>query len=115
LKWTAGFVKPNTPASANPIPAAIVHHTALAHDLVHKAQACCKKLLGDGEGELLMMRLHSRTAEYILVPGESESLLVVQKANSAALLPLVKLAEAEQLAKISEKKAPEAAAGGKKK
>ena len=49
------------------------------------------------------MRLHTKTKEYIIASaGEAaETLLVVQRAHSAALQPLVKLAEAEQLAAIA--------------
>lgn len=102
LKWTnSGFIKPGTPNSANPIPPAIVHHTALAHDLTHKAKASCKRLLGELEGDLALLRLHSKHHEYIIAPGEAETLMVLQKAHSAALLPLVKVADAEQLAALA--------------
>ena len=114
IKWTtAGFVPPGAPASANPIPPAITRHTALAHDLCGKAQASCRRLLGD-EGDLSLMRLHTSTKEYIIAPAEHETLLIVQKAHSAALGLLTKAADAEQMAAL-QSKAANKEEGGKKK
>ena len=114
IKWTtAGFVQPGAPASANPIPPAITRHTALAHDLCGKAQASCRRLLGD-EGDLSLMRLHTSTKEYIIAPAEHETLLIVQKAHSAALGLLTKAADAEQMAAL-QSKAANKDEGGKKK
>ena len=114
IKWTtAGFVPPGSTPSVNPIPPAITRHTALAHDLCGKAQASCRRLLGE-EGELSLMRLHTSTKEYIIAPAEHETLLVVQKAHSAALELMTKVADAEQLAAM-QTKAKGDDGGGKKK
>lgn len=95
LKWTsAGFIKPGTPSSTNPIPPAIVHHASLLGDLSSKAKAACARLLGDSEGELQCLRLRTRTNEIIVAPGHDATLVVSQKAHSAAMLPLVAAHEA---------------------
>ena len=96
-----GLIKPGTPNSTNPIPPAIVHHTALLHNLTRKAQESTKRLAGESDGELMLMRLHTRTKEYIVAPGETETLMIVQRSHSAALSPLVKVAEAEQMAALA--------------
>jgi hypothetical protein len=107
IKWTnAGFVKPGTLATPAPIPPAIIHHTALAHDLAIKAKLTCRKILGE-EGELQLMRLHTTTKEYIIAPAEHETLLVVQAAHSAALEPLVLTADAAQFAALANAKGKE--------
>jgi hypothetical protein len=94
LKWTTtGFIKPGSAVSTNPIPPAIVHHTALTHDLVHKAKQMCSKLMGDG-GELSLMRLHTKKCEYIVAPGEQDTLVIVQKTHSASMDLLKDLAPA---------------------
>jgi hypothetical protein len=104
IKWTnAGFLKPGAATAPAAIPPAIIHHTALAHDLAVKARLTCRKLLGD-EGELQLMRLHTTTKEYIIAPAEHETLLVVQAAHSAALEPLVQAADAAQLAALAHAK-----------
>lgn len=105
IKWTnSGFIKPGTPNSANPIPPGIIHATALMSDLTDKAKAVTKKLLGD-DGELVVMRLHTQSSEYVVAPSHESTLVVVQNAHSAEQKPLVAIAEAEQMAKLeSEKK-----------
>ena len=105
IKWTnSGFLKPGAvTAPAAAIPPAIIHHTALAHDLAVKAKLTCRKLLGE-EGELQLMRLHTTTKEYIIAPAEHETLLVVQAAHSAALEPPVQAADAAQLAALAHAK-----------
>ena len=90
-------------ATPAPIPPAIIHHTALAHDLSIKAKLTCRKILGE-EGELQLMRLHTKTKEYIIAPAEHETLLVVQAAHSAALEPLVMAADAAQFAALANSK-----------
>ena len=107
-----GLIKPGTPNSTNPIPPAIVHHTALLHDLTLKAKATASRLLGEG-GELTLIRLHTRTREFIIAPAETETLAIVQRSHSAALVPLVKLAEAAQVAALAN--ASKASADPKKK
>ena len=102
LKWTnSGFIKPGTVATPAAIPPAIIHHTALAHDLTSKAKTTCHRILGEAEGELQLMRLHCTTKEYIIAPAEHETLLVVQSAHSAALEPLIVTADAQQLAALA--------------
>lgn len=96
-----GLIKPGTPNSTNPIPPAIVHHTALMHDLTKKAAAATARLASGPEGELALIRLHTRNKEYILAPAETETLMIVQRSHSAALVPLVKQAEAEQMAALA--------------
>ena len=75
--------------------------TALLHDLTRKAQAGTKRLAGEPDGDLTLMRLHTRTKEYIIAPGETETLMIVQRSHSAALEPLVKVAEREQMAALA--------------
>ena len=96
-----GLIKPGTPNSTNPIPPAIVHHTALMHDLTTKARATTQRLLGGEGGELTLVRLHTRTKEYIIAPAETETLMIVQRSHSAALVPLVKVADAQQMAALA--------------
>ena len=104
VKWTnTGFIKPGTVATPAPIPPAIIHHTALAHDLAVKAKLTCRKLLGE-EGELQLMLLHTTNKKNIIEPAEHETLLVVQAALSAALEPLVQAADAAQLAALAHAK-----------
>ena len=113
VKWTnAGFIKPGTPNSANPLPPQIVHNTALFSDLADKARATCRRLLGDGgDGELTSMRLHTRTSEIVLAPAHECTLVVVQRAHSAENTTLVALAEKAQMQAIEDaSKQP----GGKK-
>ena len=103
MKWTnTGFIKPGTVALPAPIPPAIIHHTAVAHDLASKAKLSCRRILGD-DGELQLMRLHTTTKEYIIAPAEHETLLVIQAAHSAALEPLVRAADREQLLSLAAK------------
>ncbi len=105
MKWTnGGFIKPGTPNSAAPIPPAIIHNTALISDLADKAKATCRRLLGEAEGELSVIRLHTLTNEMIIAPSLESTLVVVQKAHSAAMVPLVQQAEALQLAQMAEEK-----------
>jgi hypothetical protein len=109
VKWTNnGFIKPGTPNSTNPIPPAIIHNTALLSDLTEKAKVTAKKLLGEGpgleNGELNLLRLHTRTNELIIAPAGDCTLAVVQKNHSAAMVPLVQLAEQQQLAQMAEEK-----------
>ncbi len=97
-----GLIKPGSISSPNPIPQQIVHHAALVHDLVHKAGATTRRLLGEGDaGHLSLLRLHTRAKEYIVAPADNETLLIVQAAHSAAFAPLVKIAEAEQMAALA--------------
>ena len=109
VKWTNnGFIKPGTPNSTNPIPPAIIHNTALLSDLTAKAKATAKKLLGEGpnleNGELNLLRLHTHTNELIIAPAGDCTLAVVQKAHSAAMIPLVQQAETLQLAQMADEK-----------
>lgn len=46
------------------------------------------------------MRLHTSTREYIIAPAQAETLMVVQKSHSAALEPLVNIADREQQAQL---------------
>jgi hypothetical protein len=88
LKWsTSGFIKPGTPPSANPIPPEIVHHVASIGELKDKAVAAGSRLL-DGD-QIQLLRLRTRTNEVIIAPGEDCTLVVLQKAHSAAMTPLV--------------------------
>ena len=86
-----------TASAQSTIPPVVVHHTALTFDLTRKARASCKALLGE-DGKLAVMRLHTRKGEYIIAPAEQETLMVVQKAHSALLVPLVQAADLEQAA-----------------
>ena len=113
IKWTnTGFIKPGSVAIPAPIPPAIIHHTALAHDLAGKAKITCKRMMGE-EGELQLMRLHTSTREYLLAPAEHETLLVVQAAHSAALEPLVKAADDAQFTALAASKGGGEKAGKK--
>jgi hypothetical protein len=95
LKWTqSGFVKPGAAANSNPIPASVVHHASLIGDLTAKAKGTCARLLGEADGELQCVRLRTRTSEIIVAPGHDATLVVLQAAHSAAMVPLVALAEA---------------------
>lgn len=48
------------------------------------------KLLGDDpEGELQLMRLHTRNSELIVAPSQEFTLVTIQRSHSAAMLPLV--------------------------
>lgn len=97
LSWTtSGFIKPGAPASTNPIPPNIVHHAALARDLTAKVEQSCKRLFGE-EGDLTLLRLHTKTNEILIAPSDVANLMVVQKAHSAEMLPFLKVAEAAQL------------------
>lgn len=104
VKWTnSGFIKPGTPNSANPLPPAIVHNTALFSDLADKARATCRKLLGEGDGEMTSLRLHTRTTEVHVAPAANEcTLVVVQKAHSAENNTLVAIAEKAQMQAMEE-------------
>ncbi len=112
VKWTTtGFIKPGAPNSANPIPPGVTHNTALLSDLTEKAKATCRRLLGDVDGELQVMRLHTKMNETIVAPAGDCTLAVVQKAHSAAMIPLVQAAEALQMAQLADEKK----GGGEKK
>lgn len=76
-------------AHSNPIPPAIIHHASLIGDLTAKARATMQKLLGDVEGDLQLIRLHTRTNEMIVAPSQEFTLVTLQRAHSAAMLPLV--------------------------
>ena len=90
LKWTTGgFIKDTTVNYSNPIPPPIIHHASLIGDLTAKARATMQKLLGDAEGDLQLMRLHTRTNEMIVAPSQEFTLVTVQRSHSAAMLPLV--------------------------
>lgn len=90
LKWTQqGFIKPGAPASSNPIPPTVIHHASLFGDLTAKARATLHKLLGEADGELQLMRLHTRTNEMIVAPSQEFTLVTIQRSHSAAMLPLV--------------------------
>lgn len=89
LKWTqAAFVKPGSAASSNPLPPSVVHHAALIGDLTAKAKATAKRLLGDSDGEVQLLRLRTKTAEMLIAPHEECTLVVSQRAHSAVMLPL---------------------------
>jgi hypothetical protein len=101
IKWTTtGFIPPGSLPNTSPIPPAITRHTALVHDLCGKAQASSRRILG-AEGDLTLMRLHTSAKEYIIAPAEHETLLIVQKSHSAALVELTKAADAEQAASLA--------------
>lgn len=87
LKWTPAFIKPGS-TSSNPIPPSVVHHAALIGDLTSKAKATCSKLLGEA-GELQTLRLRTKTNEMIIAPSLEATLVVVQQAHSAPMMPLV--------------------------
>jgi hypothetical protein len=96
LKWTTtGFVKPGAAggSGSNPIPPSVVHYSALIGDLTHKAQDTAKRLLGEGEGEVALLRLRTRTGEVIIAPSPEATLVVLQRAHSAVMVPLVAAAE----------------------
>lgn len=104
VKWTnGGFIKPGTPNSANPIPPQIVHHAALLGDLTDKATAAAARLLGE-PGGLQMMRLRTRMNEVIVAPAADSTLVVMQKAHSAAMVPVITLADQAQAAAMAEEK-----------
>ena len=105
LKWTSnGFIKPGTPNSANPIPPQIIHNTALISDLAEKAKATARKLLGEVDGDLQVLRLHTKTTEMVIAPAAESTRVVVQRANSAAMVSLVAQAEAAQVTQMAEEK-----------
>lgn len=94
VKWTnSGFVKPGAILGANPIPAPIVHHAALIGDLAAKAKASTKRLLGD-EGDLSLIRLHTKFNELVVAPSEETTLVIVQKAHQGTQQSIVEIAEA---------------------
>lgn len=89
LKWTQGFIKPGSIASSNPIPPAVIHNASLFGDLTVQARAALHRLFGESEGELQLMRLHTRTNEMIVAPSQEFTLVTLQRSHSAAMLPLV--------------------------
>ena len=108
IKWTqGGFIKEGAQTHSNPIPPAIIHHASLLGDLTAKARATMHKLLGDSDGELQLMRLHTRTNEMIVAPSHEFTLVTLQRSHSAAMNPLVGTAAAPEVlaAPIEEKKA----------
>ncbi len=72
-------------------------------DLTEKASAAAARLLGE-PGGLQLMRLHTRMNEYIVTPSAECTMVVVQKAHSAQMLPLIQIAEAAQAAALAEEK-----------
>jgi hypothetical protein len=106
VKWSpTGFVKPGAVNSGSVIPASVTHAVSLFADLTAKASKTTRALLGDAEGELALMRLRTKTSEYIVAPSAEVSLVVIQKAHAAPLVPLVVAAEAAQMAAAAEDKA----------
>lgn len=96
LKWTtSGFVKPSAGggSAANPIPPSVVHYASLVGDLTAKSRATAKKLLGEADGELQLLRLRTHTNEMIIAPSDEATLVVLQKAHSAVMVPLVAAAD----------------------
>lgn len=89
LKWsTAGFTKPGAPATAaQPIPASVLHHTALIKDLSDKAMLAAQRLLGEDE-ELQLVRLRTKHNEMMIAPHEECTMVLLQKAHSAVMTSL---------------------------
>ena len=92
LKWSPhGFSRVAAASTVStPIPAGVVQHAALLHRLTDRARAAAARLLGDdagGDGELTLMRLRTTTAELIVSPAAEATLVVLQRAHSAALVP----------------------------
>lgn len=116
LKWTtSGFVKPSAgggSATSNPIPPSVVHYASLVGDLTAKSRATAKKLLGETDGELQLLRLRTRTNEMIVAPSDEATLVVLQKAHSAVMVPLVAAADTGGVAAVAA--APVGAAEEKK-
>jgi dynein light chain roadblock-type len=101
LKWTqAAFVKPGTTSgTSNPIPPSVVHHAALIGDLTAKAKATARRLLGEADGEVQLLRLRTKHNEMIVAPHDEATLVVLQKAHSAVMMPLI--AEAATAAPVA--------------
>jgi len=92
-------VKPGLSASAsNPIPPSVVHYSSLLGDLTAKSNDTLRRLLGEADGSLQMLRLRTRTNEIIVAPSEEATLVVLQRAHSAAMVPLVATGEAAHAA-----------------
>jgi hypothetical protein len=72
----------------------VVHYASLLGDLTAKSSATIRKILGESEGSLQMLRLRTKTNEIVVAPSAEATLVVLQRAHSAPMLPLVSLAEA---------------------
>ena len=96
LKWTAAFVKPGNPSNPTPIPASVVHHAAVIGELCSRARATAARVLGDGEGEVQLMRLRTKYHELLIAPSQECTLVVSQRAHSAVFEPLVRLSARSQ-------------------
>ncbi len=87
MKWTQqGFIKPGSAVSSNPIPPTVIHHASLFGDLTTKARATLHKLLGEADGELQLMRLHTRTNEMIVAPSQEFTLVTIQVRDVSYLI-----------------------------
>ncbi len=82
---------------AQPIPPAVIHHAALLSDLCAKSKVVLKGLLGDTDGDLSLIRLHTKNTEMVIAPTHETTLVVVQKsAPGMHALTLIQTAEALQ-------------------
>jgi hypothetical protein len=93
LKWSASstFTRAGGTSASNvngPVPAAVVHHTALLQRLTDHARRAARDLLGeeleDGEEPLSLLRLRTRSHELLVAPAAEATLAVMQRAHSAA-------------------------------
>lgn len=90
LKWTPAFVRAGGPsAAATPVPASVVHHASVIGDLTAKARATAKRLLGDVDGEVQLLRLRTKTHEMLVAPHDECTLIVSQRAHSAVMTSLL--------------------------
>jgi len=103
IKWSSsGFSKPGAPVSPAPIPPAVIHHAALLGGLASKARMTMRGLVGDVDGEVSMLRLHTTASEIIVAPTADVTLVVVQKANAGAARTIVQAAEDAHAAALTE-------------
>ena len=66
----------------------MVHCASLFGDLSTKSSDAARRLLGD-DGALQLLRLRTKNNEILIAPNEEATLVVMQKAHSAAMVPLV--------------------------
>lgn len=64
-----------------------MHHAALLGGLASKARMTMRNLVGDADGEVSMLRLHTTQSEIIVAPSAEVTLVVVQKAAAGAGAP----------------------------
>ena len=88
--------------SPAPIPPAVIHHAALLGGLAGKARMTMRGLVGDVDGEVSMLRLHTTASEIIVAPTADVTLVVVQKANAGAARTIVQAAEDAHAAALTE-------------